>query len=177
MSDQLINDMEAHLGVSMEYMPEIKRHSEGGFEKFANVFPLAGHREVISKEANFVARILATIKEDCGTCAQIAVNRSIDDGVDGEFINSVIQGRREDLSDEVRLVYDFVQATLDNVLEQDGLREQVKDQLGAAALVDLGLAIASARVFPTVKRTLGFATTCQRLSIGNASSQVGTGSS
>ena len=166
MTEIFFDNLEAHLGESVDYLREIKRQSERAFEKFTQVIPLAAHREFISKEADFIAHILATINEDCGSCAQIAVNLAIKDGVALDFIETVVEGRRESLADELKLVYDFVHATVHNTSAQDDLRERVKVRLGAEALVDLGLTMASARIFPTVKRTMGFAVACQRLTVG-----------
>jgi hypothetical protein len=40
------------------------------------------------------------------------------------------------------------------------LRESLRARLGEEALIELSFAIAAARVFPTVKRGLGYATSC-----------------
>jgi len=165
MSDQFFTDLENHLGASVDYLREMKSKSQSAFDKYTQVIPLAAHREFISKENSFIAHMLATVGEDCGPCAQIIVNLASKEDLSPAFMDAVVQARRKDLSDEQNLVYDFVQATVDNSENQNELREQVKDTLGEEALVDLGLAMASARIFPTVKRTMGFAKTCQKVTI------------
>jgi len=172
MQDDFFTGLEQHLGESVDYLREIKRCSEAAFEKFTQALPLAAHREVISKEAGFIAHFLATAKEDCGTCAQIAVNLARKDGVADDFIMAVAAGKADALNDEEKLVYAFVQATVDNKPEQNDLRDEVTARLGASALVDLGLAMASARIFPTVKRAMGYAVSCGPVVVGEARAPV-----
>ena len=40
------------------------------------------------------------------------------------------------------------------------MRERVRERYGEEGLVELALGIAAARVFPVVKRALGYATSC-----------------
>ena len=49
--------------------------------------------------------------------------------------------------------------------EATELSEELAQELGRAALVDLALAIASVRVFPTLKRGLGYAQSCSQVTV------------
>ena len=62
------------------------------------------------------------------------------------------------------LVLKLLDSAERSVVEATGdeakLRESLREQYGDEALVELAMGIARARVFPTVKRALGYATSC-----------------
>jgi hypothetical protein len=45
------------------------------------------------------------------------------------------------------------------------LRDRLTKELGEEAFIELGLAIASSRIFPALKRALGYAVTCSRVTV------------
>jgi len=47
----------------------------------------------------------------------------------------------------------------------EDLRRQLVAEIGEDALVDLALTIAGVRVYPTIKRALGYATSCKLVEI------------
>jgi len=103
---------------------------------------------------------LATQHEDCGPCVQIAVNAALDDGMDPQAIRAVLDRNHEQMPARVSLVVRFAEGVLARNGSEDGVRNEIETQLGATVLTELSLAIACARVFPTLKRGLGFARSC-----------------
>ncbi|HEV2881142.1 MAG TPA: hypothetical protein VGX24_07675 [Pyrinomonadaceae bacterium] len=152
-------------GVSIDYLRHVARTSLPAFFKFALFTPLAAHRRALPADAYHVARIVATQHEDCGTCVQIEVNLARRDGVAPEVLRAAVKRRPEELPAALADVYRFAQA----VVEADGAegewRERVREQYGEEALVEMALGIAAARVFPTTKRALGYATSCALVNV------------
>ena len=62
----------------------------------------------------------------------------------------------EDLAD----VYHFTAAVVRATGDEESLRQRIRYRYGEDGLVELALAIASARVFPITKRALGYAKSC-----------------
>jgi hypothetical protein len=89
----------------------------------------------------------------------MVVNRARKDGVSRVVLNAVLRDLPERISDELADVYHFAQSV---VQQTDGseLRERLHTRYGEKGLVDLALAIATARVIPTTKRALGYAQSC-----------------
>ena len=102
--------------------------------------------------------------EDCGPCLQIAVNQALAAGVRADVISAAIAGGTA-LTDDQKLYLDFGRAVAANVPEAEELRLRLADRLPPAAMVDLAIVIASARVFPTLKRGLGRAQSCSLVQV------------
>lgn len=164
--EMLIRKAEKELGASMDYLRVIARNSRAAFWKFALFLPLAAHRQRMPVHAWNAAVLLASRHEDCGACVQIAVNKALADGAPGDLVRAMLDGDRARLDEDVLLAMDFAEAVLARDEERSAaLRERIVSRHGEAALVDLALGIATARVFPTAKRALGLATACSLVTI------------
>ncbi|HLL72722.1 MAG TPA: hypothetical protein VK363_14865 [Pyrinomonadaceae bacterium] len=147
-------------GVSIDYLRHIARTSLPAFFKFALFTPLAAHRRSLPADAYHVARIVATQHEDCGTCVQIEVNLARAHGVSADVLRAAVRRRPEELPAELVVVYRFALSVVEAEGAEGEWRERVRAHYGEEALVEMALAIAAARVFPTTKRALGYATSC-----------------
>ena len=147
-------------GVSLDYLRHIARTSLPSFFKFALFTPLARHRRRLPPDAYHVARLVATQHEDCGTCVQIEVNLARRAGVAANVLRAALKGEPDELPAELADVYRFAQAVVEAGGAEVEWRERVRERYGEAALVEMALAIAAARVFPTTKRALGYAASC-----------------
>ena len=146
-------------GVSVEYLRHVARTSLPAFFKFGLFMPLAAHRRKLPSAAYHVARLVATRHEDCGTCVQIEVNLARKSGVPVETLRAALADRVAELPPDLADVYRFARAIAAAEDEPD-LRARLRTHYGEEAFVELALAIAAARVFPTTKRALGYATSC-----------------
>jgi alkylhydroperoxidase family enzyme len=160
-----LDSLERSLGASVDYLRHLARMSNSAFFKFMGFVPMAAHHGGTPRRMLFAARFLATQREDCGTCVQIVVNQAIRENVSVEIIQALIDDDPSGLDQETRLVVEFTRAVLDNTDDQERLREELRASTGERAIVDLSLAIASARVFPMLKRSLGYAVSCQKVNL------------
>ena len=156
---RLIDSAEKKLGTNMDYMRDIANASPAAFYKFALFMLFASHRKAAPVEASYLAAIGALQHEDCGPCLQIAVNQALREGVAAEILSAAIAGGAG-LDCDHRLFLDFGRAVAANAPEAEELRLKLAKKLSAPAMVDLAIAVASARVFPTLKRSLGYARSC-----------------
>ena len=69
---------------------------------------------------------------------------------------------------DVALAWRFTRATLDHDVSADQYREEIVTRWGPRAVVSLAFAIASARLYPTVKYAMGHGKACTRLVVGGA---------
>ena len=147
-------------GVSLDYLRHVARTSLPAFFKFALFTPLAAHRRALPADAYHVARLAATQHEDCGTCVQIEVNLARVQGVAPEVLRAAVGRRPDELPAPLADAYRFAQAVVEAGGMEGEWRERVRAHYGEEALVEMALGIAAARVFPTTKRALGYATSC-----------------
>lgn len=156
---------EKSLGESLEYLRHIARTSLSAFFKFALFTPLSQHRKKLPAAAFHVARIVATQDEDCGTCVQIVVNAARQEKVPVEIVRAVVESRPEDLPADLRDVYHFAGEVVKATYMEEEYRARLRGRYGEEGLVELALAIASARVFPVTKRALGYALSCSKVEV------------
>jgi alkylhydroperoxidase family enzyme len=160
-----LNAAEKDLGASVDYLRHILGVSLRAFLKFVKIMPLAGYRRKLPADAYHAARIVATRHEDCGTCVQIEVNLARKAKVAPALLQSVVAGRLDDLPEGVADACRFAQAVVTASGAEDELRERLRQRYGEEGLVELALAVAVCRVFPTTKRALGYATRCANVAI------------
>jgi len=130
------------------------------------------HRKDVPAAAHHAAKIVAAMTEDCGPCTQLAISMAEREGVDPAVLRAVVARDFAAMPYEVALAARFAELTLRHAPEADAVREEVVRQWGKRALISLALAIAAARIFPTVKYALGHGQSCTRLTIAGETRPV-----
>jgi hypothetical protein len=162
---QKLDTEERRLGASIDYLHHIVDVSPMAFLRFASIMPFSNSRSVLPKDAWFVAQLVTLQHQDCGACLQIAVNLAQKEGVASALIRAVLDRNKDALSEELANVYDFTRIVIDATADDGALRETLRKQYGDQGLIELAYAIASSQIPPTVKRVLGFATSCTNVNI------------
>jgi len=160
----VIRRFERHYDYDATYMHEIADASVPAFCKLALAQVMGSHREAISPDALFAARIAAVRFEDCGPCAQLVVNMALEAGVQPAMVRSIVARDLARLSDDAALGLRLADAVLAHE-STDGIRDEVVARFGEQGLITLAYAIATTRTYPTMKRALGHAHTCERLRV------------
>ncbi len=155
---RIIGREERRLGQSLDYVRFIVRASLRAFRAFSRIFGIAAYRRRLPPDPLNIARIVAVRREDCGTCLQVAINIARREGLPAEAIRAAVAGAAHGLPDDLALVLRFADG-------EEALRDDLRRRFGDEGLVEIALAIASARFFPSVKRTLGYATSCARVTL------------
>ena len=151
---------ERKTGESTDYVREMLEHSPAGFWRFALFLPLAAHYRALPKAAYHVARIVAMQHEDCGPCLQTVVSLAARDRVPNAILQAALDKNWAGLPPELREVASYAQAVVARNASLESDRQQLITRLGEKAMTELALAIAAARVFPTVKRAMGHGQSC-----------------
>lgn len=120
---------------------------------------LASHRRKLPLDAFHVARLAATQVEDCGTCVQIVVNMARKEDVGADLLKAALAGNEAALPAPLGDVLRYARQVAQGQDDAE-LRDRLRASYGEAGLVELALAIATARVFPSVKRAMGHAVSC-----------------
>lgn len=158
---------EKEIGETADYLRDIFKVSRPAFWKFALFVPLSRHRRAASAEACAVAALVGSRAEDCGTCVQITVNIARKEGVDRNIIQAVLDRVPERLRPDLADIYGFAESVVTAAPDAAERSDQLKQSLGEEAVVDLSLAIATSRLFPTLKRGLGYGVSCSQVQIRN----------
>jgi AhpD family alkylhydroperoxidase len=154
-----ITKAERELGVSLDYARWIAKASLPATLRMAKFTKLL-HAHRGPATAVHVASIVGSMADDCGSCVQIGVNLARKAGVSREILEAVVRRAPETLPADLADVYRFAEAATLNAPELDDFRERVRDRYGDAGLIEIALAVAMHRVYPTLKRGLGFAKSC-----------------
>ena len=160
-----LNYEERRIGLPLEYVRHILRTSTAAFIRYACFIPMSRYRRRLPADAFHVARLVATQRQDCGTCVQIVVNLARRDDVSASTIGAVLEARLDSLSPDLQDVYRFTTAIVEATYDEDALRERLRERYGEDGLIELAFAIATAQVFPVTKRALGYAVSCSKVKI------------
>jgi alkylhydroperoxidase family enzyme len=156
---------EKNWGVPLDYCKFILRVSFRAFFKFGKFLSVDEYRRVLPAGPFYVARIVAVRDADCGTCVQIAVSQAKQAGISVEVLRTVLDGNLDDLPEDLRDACRFAQAVVTANGDEDALRERIRGRYGDEGLIEMALAIATCRTFPTIKRALGYAVSCSQVAV------------
>lgn len=159
-----IAQFEAHYKYDSTYLRDLLEYSPEGFAKFNNFLPLARHHEKLSSNDYWVAKLAAMQAADCGECLQLNVRMALEAGVARELIQAALRGG-DALSADLRDVYCYAKSVAANLPVDEDLRDRIEARFDKGALLEFGIAIATAGIFPGIKRALGTAKACGLIDI------------
>lgn len=164
---------EREFGYDMGYGHEMLDISGKAFMRFARINGMAQHREEMPLAAWYAAKLASTMAEDCGPCTQLVVTMAERAGVAPRILQAIIEGNLAAMGEEAGLGWRFTGATLAHEPAANELREQIVNKWGHKAVVSLALAMASARVVPTIKYAMGHGQTCARVRVAGVETRPG----
>jgi len=159
-----IDGFETHYKYDGTYMRELLEYSPEGYSKFDNFMPLARHREKLNPEDYWVSKLAALQVEDCGDCLQLVVRMALEEGISKSIVEAVIKGG-DTLPVNLKDVYDYAKCAAAQAQMETNLMERIEARYDKGELLEFGLNIASAKVFPTIKRALGYTRSCSLVKI------------
>ncbi len=160
-----IRPFERSFSYDAGYMRALLAASPATFLKFSIVPGLVRRRDAPA-EALAAAGIVGTLREDCGPCTQIGVDIAVKGGVDRRVLRGILAGDEAAMGPTAALAYRFAQASLDRDMERaDPLRDEIVRRWGERGLVAIGLAITTARMYPTLKYALGYGKACSKVTV------------
>jgi hypothetical protein len=161
-----LRKFEAAFGYDAAYMHEVVNASLKATWRFMSFERMSQHCEDVPKEAWFAARMAATLSEDCGPCTQIIVDKALRSGVAPGVLSSLLHGRSTVAGSDAAFGFRYGKAVADNSLDAVALSEEAKQRYGERGAVSLAFGVATARVYPALKRGLAHGATCRSLTVG-----------
>jgi hypothetical protein len=159
-----IRRMERRFDYDAAYLHDLIEVSPAAMLKLSLVQGINQHRRGVSKEAWHAARITAARHEDCGPCTQLMLDMALADGVAPAQLRALAARDFAAMAADVALGARLADAVAMNT-PSDDLRAAIVSRFGQDGLISLAFAMAGARIFPTLKRALGHARTCERLRV------------
>ena len=150
------------------YLREVLAVSPWAFLKFSLLGSL-GHGRRAPPDAVAAAGIVGTLAEDCGPCTHIGVDMAARGGVAAHILRAILVGDEAAMGETAVLAWRFARAVLARDMEvADPLRDEIQRRWGQGGLVDIALALTTARMYPTLKYALGHGKACSRVTVEGA---------
>lgn len=145
-------------GGESDYLREIAAAPGHAFEKFTHFMPASMHRHDAPVDLFHMARIGATLIEDCGPCAITAANWALDQGVEKNVVNAALAANPP--QGDLTLAFDFGQAIATQSIDAFSLGDEIEAKFGRSVRLELAMTAAIVRSYPAMKRGLGLTKSC-----------------
>ena len=157
----------ARFNYDVSYMQHVTEVSAEAGLRLSALQVFAGYRGPPSAR-NVVAgaALASTLDGDCGPCLQLVADIAQASRVPREQIALCLRGQPEDAGD-TGLGFRFALAAIADSDTLEALRAEIAGRYGEAAVVAAAFAASSGRVYPVLKRGLGYGAVCAKVSIGN----------
>lgn len=149
----------------MSYAREILAESPKALLTWLRATQLTTWHEGVPKDVWYAARLTVLLEEDCGPCTQLLVTMAERDGVDPFILQALIERRYGALDEGLAIAARFGAAVARAEPEAAALRERLVELYGRRTLIALGFGIVASRLYPTLKRALGYDRECRRVVI------------
>lgn len=167
-----IDKMEHTWGYDASYLRFVLNASPTSFLKFGFVSRLVDYKAAPGA-ALAAAGIAGTLIEDCGPCTQISVDMAAAGGVKPAVLRAILAGDEAAMGETAALAWRFAKASLARDMETcDPLRDEIVRRWGEKGLVAIGLALTTARMYPTLKYALGYGKACSRITVAGDATPV-----
>ena len=149
------------------YMHEICAVSPGAVYRLLKLPDFYRYRGQALGQTVWTGALLAsTLEGDCGPCAQLVIDMALAAGADRETLRLCAQGRA-DTAGAMGLGFRFAEAAIRADPVADKLRSEIISEFGETCALSCAFAAASGRIYPVLKRGMGYGQACQRLDFGD----------
>lgn len=155
-----------HYSYDVGYMLHMLETTPEVMHSFNALSKLSGFRKAAPVNAHMAAKLLGTLKEDCGPCVQLTVDMAREAGMAPDQIEAVLTGEQSAMEPDTALGYRFASAIMARSSGEDAVRETVRAAYGDSGVIELTLAAQTVRLFPMIKAGLGYGKSCSRINIG-----------
>jgi hypothetical protein len=158
-----IDKMERRYAYDASYMREVLDVSPWTFLKFGVVTTLGRGRRAPAA-ALAAAGLAGTLAEDCGPCTQISVDLAAEHGVPPAVLRGILAGDETAMGETAALAWRFARASLARDMAVcDPLRDEIVRRWGRGGVVDIAMALTTARMYPTLKYAMGHGKACSKV--------------
>jgi len=155
----MIARAERMTGEDAAWMRDVSALGRRAFYRLLGFYRFANFRRAAPGGMAMLARLGAVMAEDCGPCTRIVARLAKRSGVAAEELRAALAGGG-DLTGDADLAYRFGRAIASGDPEADTLGEAIEARHSRKVRTELTIGAATARVYPAIKRGLGYARTC-----------------
>lgn len=161
----LIRESERRLGVSLDYLREIANAAPKTWERLALLQAIQSRHQGDLAAASHLAQLGAVLVDDCGDCVQIHLNLARKDGVPASLLSAALAGQDDQLDPRFAAALRFGRAIARHDPAVDEHRVALESAFGRPTTIALAFEAAAARFYPSFKRGLGVARSCQLVKV------------
>jgi hypothetical protein len=140
------------------YVHEVANAPGHALEKLKHFMPATMHRYAAPADLFHMARLGATLAEDCGPCALTAARGALSDGVPNDLVNAALASKP--LEGDRQTAFDLGTAIARQSADASSLGETIQAKYGRTVRFELAMTAATVRAYPGLKRGLGLTTSC-----------------
>jgi hypothetical protein len=140
------------------YIREIAAAPGGVLEKFKHFQSATFHRHEAPADLFHMARLGATLVEDCGPCAITCAEIALRDGVERDLINQALAA--DPPEGDLKTAFVFGAAIARQAAEAFTLGDAIEASYGRTVRLELAMTAATVRAYPAMKRGLGLTQSC-----------------
>lgn len=155
----IIDASEKETGYSADYMRDMLQASGWGFFKFLLSMPAIRHRKHAPVAMHLIAQLGATQQEACGPCLEISKNYARQKGT-SEIIIHQLLAHSEQAEPLHKAAFLLGAHVAGGPPVSDTLVATLKKEVGEKGYTEMVMAAAAVRVFPAIKRGLGYTDMC-----------------
>ncbi len=163
---QQLDAFAAAYDYDVDYLRATLEGSRAVFERFTDAQGLSSVRRALPRDAHFIARVATMRGEDCGPCTLLNLKMALEAGVPRELLETALS-RPEALPGALADVWAHAAATVEGATFDGERAQRLRLAYGDAGFVELAAAITGARLYPTMKRALGYGERCAPVSLAS----------
>ncbi len=148
-----------HYDYDVSYLEALIEASPGAFQAFEGAMNAGRYQKAAPAELLAIAKITALRMEDCGPCTELSLKMGREAGVPEAVLRGALHGGKG-LSAEHLEIHQYARAVTANEEMDPDLLPRLEARWGREVMAELGVAIVGARIYPTMKRALGYAKSC-----------------
>ena len=158
-----IEEFELKYNYDASYLKDLLQTSPNGFQKLQDALPLTFHRQRLDLESFWVTKIVSVQSIDCGSCLNLNISKALEEGVPQCLINAILFDETK-LCEAHQALRTYVNSIINNKVD-DFAAKFIKRRYSRAQLLELGICIATAQIFPLIKKVAGYNNSCSLITI------------
>ena|SRR5579872_6886660 len=169
---KMLDRFEKQNGYNVDYARFLLKQSLNAFWQYARLQGISQYREEIPLDVYYAAKITAALHADCGPCVQLVVGWAEQEGIAPAVLRAIIARDFAALPADAALGVRYALAVLAHEPAADGFRESIRTKWGDEAVISVAYAVVSGQIYPNLKYALGYAHTCQQVTVQGAAVPV-----
>jgi len=156
---QYIRAFEQHYDYDVSYMEALMDASPGVFQVYEVAMPMGQYQKAAPTELLTIVKLTTAQVEDCGPCLKLGIDMARENKVPEYIIHGALKGGKG-LSAEQLDVYRYARSVAENIDLDPDLLPRLEERWGREVIAELAIAIVATRMYPALKRGLGYAKRC-----------------